>query len=193
MNKTQICNRALSEIGDARVYVAGESSRHGTLIDTHFDAVVEEVLREHDWSSAKKRVTLAASSTAPVHTWTKAYALPSDFVRIVQVNDGDEYFEIEGEYILCNEDSLELVYIFMPSDDTGYSRYSSELAEVVALKLATVLAPSMVGDANRMDALRRRYEKRLIEARSTDSIQSRPAPPDHGYNWINTRQETYWD
>lgn len=87
MNYSQvgIANVALMRIG-ARGNIASvqEDSPNAIKISTCWDTVFQQVLSERDWKFAKIRAVLSQITTPPLYAYRFAYAMPSDYFRLVR-------------------------------------------------------------------------------------------------------------
>ena len=62
----EICNRALSNIGNSRsINSLTEASKEAGECSLHFEACRDAVLSDFDWNFATKRVALADTSNPP--------------------------------------------------------------------------------------------------------------------------------
>ena len=81
----EICNRALSYIGNSRsINSLTEASKEAGECSLHFEACRDAVLSDFDWNFATKRVALADTSNPPPD-WEYAYQYPSDCLRITEI------------------------------------------------------------------------------------------------------------
>lgn len=81
----EICNRALSNIGNSRsINSLTEASKEAGECSLHFEACRDAVLSDFDWNFATKRVALADTSNPPPD-WEYAYQYPSDCLRISEI------------------------------------------------------------------------------------------------------------
>ncbi len=107
----EICNRALSNIGNSRsINSLTEASKEAGECSLHFEACRDAVLSDFDWNFATKRVALADTSNPPPD-WEYAYQYPSDCtlhalhyhqtnVQSVQANIAQSEFNAEFEPLL---------------------------------------------------------------------------------------------
>src|SRR6185295_6001484 len=79
-----ICNLALQKLGAARIVSLSENSRNAKSVSACYTEQRDLELRKYLWNFAKKRATLAPSSTAPAFTFAKAFPLPPDYLRLIK-------------------------------------------------------------------------------------------------------------
>ncbi|HCA7297222.1 TPA: hypothetical protein MX298_000843 [Escherichia coli] len=81
----EICNRALSNIGNSRsINSLDEASKEAGQCSLHFDACRDAALADFDWNFATKRVALADTNNPPPD-WQYAYQYPTDCMRITEI------------------------------------------------------------------------------------------------------------
>ena len=81
----EICNRALSNIGNSRsINSLNEASKEADQCSLHFDACRDAALADFDWNFATKRLALADTNNPPPD-WQYAYQYPTDCVRITEI------------------------------------------------------------------------------------------------------------
>ena len=56
-------------------------------IERWFDQTRRQALRRHPWNFAEKRAILAPDSTDPLFGWEKQFVLPTDYIRIMHLNE----------------------------------------------------------------------------------------------------------
>ena len=86
MTDLQLCNLALARLGEARVYDLTEDQFVAVQCARQFPLAAEEVLRSHRWNFASARVALSRLAEAPAFGFKYAYALPTDCLRVLEVN-----------------------------------------------------------------------------------------------------------
>ena len=102
--ETSIANAALICLGDRRIVSLNESSRAARILSERFADVRDETLRAVPWNFATKRVQLPADATPPVHGFARAFTLPSDCIRLLNVECDTTRFNwtVEGRKILTS-------------------------------------------------------------------------------------------
>ena len=172
----EICNNALLDLGEDVIMSLGDESKAAGLCNHRWPAVRDAVLRAHPWNCAMAQAELAASAAAPMWKWERQYALPTDFVRIVQLVGGDgteiRDWEIQGGIILCNEDAP--IYISYVRRETDPSRYDPLLGETLSARLAATLAYPLSGSTSLAQAYWELYQDKLTEARGVDAREGVP-------------------
>jgi hypothetical protein len=127
------------------------------------------------WKFALDRASLPADSTAPPWGWENRYALPTDCLRIIPPTidgawDGTPVsFEEESGYLLSNATApLRLRYVKRVTNE-GY--FSNGFCEVLALRLAFLMAHWVTGKQSMMTGLGNAYEQTLRDVKEASAFQ----------------------
>jgi len=173
----KICNIALGHLGEAPIIDLTGNSTAAQACNLHYEMTRDELLRSHPWNFAKTRTVLSQNSTDPTFGWEKQYNLPSDCIRVVEVNDsefGDELtdkFIIEGGVLLTDADAVNLVYI---QQITAVDQFDSLFVKAFAMRLAIALSETIRGTTQKTAELVEAYERVVAPlARRVDSNEQR--------------------
>jgi hypothetical protein len=112
--KQIICSKALVALGCRPVAdVEHDDEPNSVKANELYEVVRDEMLRDHFWNFATRRVLLAPDAAKPAWGFPSQFTLPGDFLRIVQVGkDGEAIpYKVEGRKILSSGDALRLIYI----------------------------------------------------------------------------------
>lgn len=164
----QICNIALSNIGEQRISALTDNTERARLCNLRFEDCRDAVLRSYPWKCAVARVALASTTAAPAWGFTYQYVLPSDCLRVLDIEDYDQPYEIEGKFIVTDATSVKLKYIQRIEDP---NQFDSLLIHAVALKLASELAEAVSGRADLRDRMLSKYLQVISEARGVDATE----------------------
>lgn len=113
----------------------------------------------------------------PAFGWGYAFVLPTGYVSPVALNEltvryPSDVFEIERGYLLTDEETAYLEYIFEPADadlDTFLGTMDAQAVDALVLLLASMIAPKIVRDGGAMsDRLRQKYQVIVSRARAQD-------------------------
>jgi len=190
MTQLELINAALDQLGaepiTAGQFAAGSPLRAGAAV-RQWPMALAEFLADHPWKFAQTRVEIEADETAPAFGWACRFALPADFVTIVALNDteagsGSDLWEIEGGYLLANNDPAQLKYIYTPADedlaDFLALMDSKAQAAFVYLLAARLAVPIAKDGAALHGFLIRLYRSALNEARTKAFNERHEARPD---------------
>jgi hypothetical protein len=164
----QICNIALSNIGEQRISALTDNTERARLCNLRFEDCRDAVLRSYPWKCAVARSALASTTTAPAWGFAFQYVLPSDCLRVLDIEEFNQPYEIEGKFIVTDATSVKLKYIQRVEDP---NQFDSLLIQAVALKLASELAESVSGRADLRDRMLSKYLQVISEARGVDATE----------------------
>ena len=171
-----MCNSALNLIGASTISALTEDTKNARLCNQRYEPVRNRVFRGHNWNCLIKRVELAQNSTAPVVEYTYAYALPSDFLRVLKIHNGttdsiasDLDYKVEGKNIITNQTTVYLVYVSLDEDPNNYDAY---LREAISHQLAADLAYPITNNATLAKNYLINADERLREARFIDATEN---------------------
>lgn len=173
-SSTQICNLALSKIGEPQILSLDEASKPARECKLAYDHLRRKLLRSGGWNFAIKRVELAALSTAPKYEFTTQFALPSDYVKMLShsmIEYSDFVYKIESGNLLCDETSLSIKYIY---DNEDVSSFDDMFTDCLVLSIAAHIAVPIAGDEVLRDRMLQEYKDLLPAAESFDSQEDTP-------------------
>lgn len=168
MSKINICNQALNLMGARSIQSFDENTENARRCHAVYDLTRKALLRMHPWSFAKKRIQLAPVGTHPTFGYQHAFALPSDFVRVLDV--GLDVYEIEARHILANTNVINLIYVF---DQQNENDWDALFSECMVLYLVNKLAKPITGSNAEADSAWQELQLMLQQARSINA-QERP-------------------
>ena len=182
-----IANAALRKFGQAPITAFSEKSKAARVANERFADLRDELLFQHPWNFARKRDSLAASATAPAWGFTTAYPLPTDYIRMYEVNGEDEgtgKWKVEDGSIVTDLSApLEILYVYQVTDA---NRMSAGFREAFASVLAADWAEDLTGDDNVATRMDRKARLAVAQARSNDGQEGIPDQFESD-DWINAR------
>lgn len=176
-NDTDLANHALGLIGEALISaITDQSSKEARTCLKFAAAARVETLRMGRWNCATDRATLVELSTAPVGGYSHQFQLPTNFIRLMDVNgeavkETDEYFEIEGRKFLTDSESVWIRYIY----DAPIGALDPLLQATIAARLASKIAIPLSARIEQASAMEELFQRRLAEARCTDAKETNGA------------------
>lgn len=196
-SQVEIANRALTKLGAARIISFGDDNKQARAVQSMFAIVRDAELRAHVWSFAVKRASLAALVSTPDWGFEYEYELPSDCLRLLQVNDFfqgpsmDDYrnqstaeYMLEGNKILTDYTApLKIRYIKREQDT---AQWDSTFVEAIACRLAAEMAEDLTQSNQKKDAAWKEYDQALMAAIRSGAVeqQHQDMPDD---SWVLSR------
>lgn len=193
----EIANAALTKLGSARITSLTDDVKAAREVNARFNALRDDELRAHRWQFAIKRASLAALSDAPAYGWTYQYALPSDCLRVDQINDEfpaavmDNYITrevgdwvIEGNKILTNIAApLKLRYLAQIEDP---NQWDVSFREALACRIAAELCEALTQSNQKRQLAWEEYKEAITRAVRSNAIERAPVTyPDDA--WMISR------
>ncbi len=173
--RTELATRALAHIGEQGISDIDDVDQKQARVCKEFAAdVIDEVLRGHRWNCATARATLTELSTTPQFGYDHAFQLPSDFIRLLEVNGeqwegSDEFHEIEaGNILVTDQDKAEIRYI----KRIDVPEMDPLLKKAVALALAVEICIPLTQNAKLKEAVEGTLARALAHAKRTDAIET---------------------
>lgn len=177
LTDVQIFSLALVDLGHSAIASFSEDSKAARIGVLMYEQTVLEMLRDHPWRFAEKRVILTADDTRiPAFEFDHTCPFPSDFVRINKVNDGLTNFKRAGNDLLVDDNNPNLVYTARVPEaqfDPGF------VSALIARLTARLCIPITDNASARKD-----YEavaaNKLADAKITDAQDGVPDPTPIG-------------
>ena len=190
--ETDLANMALIMLGQQPITSLDDSNNRAVLANKRLADVRDSVLRAHNWNCAVRRASLNADETAPTWGYDKRYALPSDFVRMVGLEDPLTDYKIEAgnqghtvdNYLLSDATVMKITYIFRLTD---VSKMDDTLKQAIATRLAAEIGQAVTGDINTANMMLEKYQLLLVQAAYEDSHGHHSIETIHGGHWLDSR------
>lgn len=192
-----IANLALQKLGASLIVSPSEDTREARTIAACYGPLRDKELRAHNWNFSIKRQILAPSTTIPAFGFAKAFALPTDYLKILPpARNVDWTIEvIDGRpHILTNEgDVLYLRYIAKVTDE---ATFDSCFMEMLACKIAWHCCETITQSNQKKADAMTEYNLAKAEAKRTNAFEQatpdEPEPPwlsvrrtgGYGQNWL---------
>lgn len=157
MNKTEICNLALSYLAKGRITDIDEETETARQCKIHYDHCRRRLLKAHTWGFAKRTVQLALTTEQVPH-YDYVYAYPAKCLDVHLVFDELNACEMEEERydyeisataahkraILTNIENACCRYTY---DIEDTDMFSDEFVEALARLMAANMAPTLTGNS----------------------------------------------
>lgn len=182
--KTDVCNMALSLLGDERLQLTDvdtDNTKVSRQCLLHYDVTLDELTRLHTWHCAVKRDEITTSDYAEFG-WDKQATLPSDCIRPIELSNTDTFYkvfipnvewEISGRLVLSNNADNFLKYTAVPT----LANMDALFLRAFYTSLAVKLAIPIVGDREIRRELMLEFEQVVMpEARRTNGFEGYELP-----------------
>jgi hypothetical protein len=184
-NKIDICNSGLIKLGVEPISSFVEQTKAAVLCKEQYDKKRRHLLRNYYWNFAIKRVTLTPETATPDWGFSQQFTLPSDFLRIFELQDDYKDYSIEGGKLLANASEVKMKYIADVKDvDIFHDDFRELLAAVVAHELAFSLTQSQTLKQQMADDV----AVLLRDARSIDSMEQTQKANIPINDWVRSRE-----
>tara|TARA_R110000822_G_scaffold109543_1_gene239412 strand:- start:3140 stop:3742 length:603 start_codon:yes stop_codon:yes gene_type:complete len=165
----QIVNNALVKIGANAILTLTEDTEAARAANLVYDQIRDACIRDHVWNFAVNRVELAQNSTAPAFEFSYQYNLPSDCLRVLQMDDMSTLYKIEGGKLLTDDGTAKILYLARVEDVNLFdAMFVEALSARLAAELSVTLSESNTLYSNMMEM----YQRKISDARSMDAQES---------------------
>ncbi len=195
-----VLNRALGVLGEkAETDYTTPTTAGGVNMKPWLLEAIDEVQGEYLWQEIMTTVTIAKDAT-DAHAGLHRFALPADCLRPLgfrfptnalpssaltqYLSTGENFYEIEGNWLLCYADSIDLIYNRREDDPTNWT---AELGRCIYHCAAVNSAQSITSDAGITANVLERYIKlvkplsRLLQAKYRTNAKFLP----EGFSYVN--------
>ncbi len=174
VSEVKICNLALTFLGGKRINILDENSNNARACNAVYDLSLEEVLLEHNWTFAQKRIALSTVTGDPVFTddgVTIIYQKPIDALKVNFTNIENALVKLEGDKILSDTAGLNIIYTFL---NTNPQSYTKKFVNALATLIARNIAYAITSSRSLTEDFGKLYLTRLGIAMAVDSQQGTP-------------------
>lgn len=172
--QVEICNSALTQIGATTIESFTENSKNAEVCKQRYHPIKHAVLRSHPWNFAVTRVKLSPNTSNPAFGFSNEFSLPRNCLRVLNLSKLDIPHRVEKDKILCDEATLEIMYV----SDASENMFDGLFEEALIAKIAADICYPIVGSVSLADYFRSVYEEKLKEARFVDATEGTPASID---------------
>lgn len=181
----QVCSNALLLLGAQTINSFSEDNDRAKLVSNLWPNARDAILRLHNWSCAIKRVSLAPDVETPAYEWSFQYTRPTDWLRTLAVGQEGEHVEYrhEGAKILCDENPLELRYVYR---NENVASWDSLLVAAAEAYMAVTCAYPITKSKSVFDAMKEMLALKLRQAKTIDG-QEEPGEQVGDFPFIDAR------
>lgn len=179
-----ICNAGLIMVGADEINSFSDNTFEAKLANSVYTETKETLLQYYPWRFSLKQKDLGGALSAPPEfKWDYQYQLPSDCLRIIQLQY-EENYEIYGRQIYTNASPCKIIYQRNVSEPDLPSYFVRSLQ----FHLARIFAMSLQEDPNKWTIFDRAADKETARARQLDAQQQpNQRIPDIAFSALNVR------
>nr|BDT27297.1 phage protein [Bacteriovorax sp. HI3] len=166
-SKVDICNEALSILGQKEIVSLSDESVEAYACNRHIDTVIKVILAGHPWNCVSEDFNLNRLSDSPVSEYKYYYQLPTGYLRLNSVSPEQEY-KIQGKKLLSNAESVQINCVVF-NDNTDI--YTPELSSGIAHALAARLAYPMTSSVSMAERVQGLADDLISMAKSSNSFE----------------------
>jgi len=173
-----ILNAALTKIGSKQSVTSfTQGSPAANFGAARYADLRDDLLRDHNWNFAIRRVKLARLAAAPTFGYSYAYELPDKWLKILNGWDNEACvghldYLVEDNKLLCNSEEVWIKYITQVTDPNAMP---ADFRECLALKLAVEAAITIAGSSSLSALMEDRFSRKVLKATSNDAFDTRPS------------------
>jgi hypothetical protein len=181
LSEIDICNHSLAHLGNKRIQNFAQETEEARRCSEFYASVRDEMLERDDWKFAMKRASLVQLADAPLFGFSYAYALPSDYLRILHTQYDSE-FEVEDNKLLSFQPAVNVKYIRIVEDPTSFHQLF-RLAFEAKLGAALSLPLTQKGTLKAaLEDLAEGYRRDALERGAIETKRKEDDVPDN--NWV---------
>lgn len=180
MSVVEICNLALSRLGTrASIASIDEASVEARLCKAGYANCRDALLRDFDWSFARRIETLAERGEDPPPGWSHVYSLPNRCVRFRGLWNGPGAAPADwalGSIADSAGDDALAVFTNTTQATGIYTRaientelFSASFVQALSWRLAEMIALPITNKESLSDAVARRAQARIAEAMASEA------------------------
>lgn len=179
-----VCNLALDRVGHEAITSLSDGNKAANLCTRLWPIARDSMLREHPWNFAVSRAITAPSASSPDFGFTYQHPLPSDSLRLLEVDGMTSLeYQLEGDSILTDDDTLYIRYIASITDP---NKYDTIFVDLVSAYLAFLLVEPLTQSNTKKSALWNEYQQILSRAKKADAMEN-PTVALQEDDWITAR------
>jgi hypothetical protein len=168
-NETAICNIALGILkAEPIINYDTDTTTRSIWCRQFYPTTRDAVLRAYPWGFAIVRKALAADPTSPIFGFDVKFALPDNpyCLRVLELDDGELDWKVEGRYLLCDNSTVSIKYISRVVDTT---LFEPMFTQALATRMAAVLCKPITGSTD--SALWQLYASMVQEGQTIDGME----------------------
>ncbi len=183
----EICNLALIRTGQTTITSfeqTADDSVQATLCRYNYEQSRQSLLSQYPWTFACKEATLTQEESGESIKYAYKYALPADFLRLVQLYDSSDreiiastdyepVYSFQGNKILTDLDSCKIKYVH---DESNVGMWSPTFKDALVLDLAIRISKVLNDSSSFLQQLQQEFMFTLSRAKVENAKQVQMSP-----------------
>ena len=187
----EVLNRAFAKLGAAQITDPAADDPTAQAAMAVLPGLRQDELRGHVWSFAVRRASLPAAAGAPPFGYARAFPLPGDALRLLELVPRVRHYSVEGGLILT--DAAAPLHVRYLADVAEVGAWDASFAEVMACRLAMELGELVTQSGRAVQSAMAMYQQALGRARRVGAMELPPQPrpsseawdvAGHGDSWV---------
>jgi len=198
-SEVEICNLALGWLGGDLIISLDDPSVEAKLCKANYAPLRDAVQEEREWTFCMKRIEPSSLQEDPLYGFDKAFQIPPDVLRVVQVSRLDDSVTegsvsnqgirssarggtgigresriewlVEGERIVANDATRIVCRVLVRITDT--TKFSAAFDQALAARLAMDIAIPLTNSEKMQKSMAGMYGDKIALAAATDGMQGR--------------------
>lgn len=177
MSKVDLCNKALSLIGNKTITnIETPTTTEEKICKLWYDQILKQALINAGPNFARTRAVIPMSNYISPFGFTNSFKIPNDCLKVLGIGEVGNIrakYSVEGDYILTNENndnSLQIRYIKFIEDDT---KFSSGFIDYFIHFLASNICYQINKDGSLKQELEKMTDKKLLNCRTAENQESK--------------------
>lgn len=170
-SETEICSAALMLLGANSINSLTDNNDRARTCKLLWPMVLDDELSAHRWNCARKRAELAREAAVPAFGWNYQYTLPADCLRVLEMQDPDENFEVEDGVLMCNNTTAKVRYLYR---NVAFGSYSSGLQTALVARMSAELSLPITKKKDVVAAAWAAYQGKILSALGSDGQEGSP-------------------
>lgn len=177
MNKIDLCNLALSLIGNKTITdIESPTTAEEKICKIWYEKTLKQALIEASPNFARARANIPLSNYTNPFGFTYAYKIPNNCLKVVGIGEVEETHNsycVEGDYILTDitlNNALPIRYINYITDTT---KFSQGFIDYFIHILATNICYQINKDSNLKQYLQQVAQQKLLNTNTVDNQESK--------------------
>lgn len=169
LNSVGICNLALGYLGGNTIMSLDDDSVEANLCNANYDTCRDAVLEDLDWTFATERFKMSTPmAEKPLYEYSSQFLLPDHIIRVIDVNQDDRPWCVEGRKILCLDASINVRAIVKVTET---NLFTNAFVQCLAPYLAANIAIPLTQSPQLMEGMLALYNQKKMLAGASDTKQ----------------------